>query len=180
MLQVQLLSVAPFTAPASGKLRGGHSYQNKTDFKMVTDVKEADLARTVGVDRKNLISIREKMPQAYWYRQESGGRPSRFGVVWLKPDGIRVIMEQLGIKSEDAPSTEKISAANAAEEDTVIRADFPNRRILQVETPDKKRKIMRVKDARMWVQGMKVMARPEGALDITLVPLRHPRFRGRF
>jgi hypothetical protein len=144
------------------------------------DVKEADLARKIGIDRKQVISAREKIAKSLWYREQAGGRPTKFGVVWLKAAGVRAICETLGLKQEDVPSAEKISAANAAGEVTVIRADFPNRRIVQVETSDNKRKMMRVKDARMWVQGMKVMARPEGALDITLVPLRHPRFRGRF
>lgn len=144
------------------------------------DVKEADLVRTIGVDRKQVIAIRETLSREMWYREAAGGRPERFGVVWLRPKGVSAILAALGIEKEQAPSPEKISAANAAVEVTVIRADFPNRRIVQVETADKARKMMRVKDARMWVQGMKVMARPEGALDVTLVPLRHPRFRGRF
>lgn len=144
------------------------------------DVKEADLVRTIGVDRKQVVALREKLSPSLWYREQAGGRPTRFGVVWLRPEGVTAIFDALGVKREDNPSPEKISAANAAVEVTVIRADFPNSRIVQVETSDHKRKMMRVKDARMWVQGMKVMARPEGALDITLVPLRHPRFRGRF
>lgn len=145
------------------------------------DVKEADLARVLGIERKQLTSIREnKVNPSNWYREEAGGRPARFGVVWLRPSGVKQVYEALGIQPEQEPSPEKISAANAAVEVTVIRADFPNRRLVQVSTADNLKKMMRVKDSRMWVQGMKVMARPEGALDVTLIPLRHPRFRGRF
>lgn len=145
------------------------------------DVKEAELVRVLGVDRKVVIKIREKeMNKSHWYREQSGGRPTKFGVVWLTPKGVQKMYEVLGIQKEQEPSKEKILAANAAEEVSVIRADFPNRRILQVMTQAGVKKMMRVKDSRMWVQGMKVMARPEGALDITLVPLRHPRYRGRF
>lgn len=146
-----------------------------------TDVKEADLAQAIGVDRKEIISFRkEKLHPDLWYRENAGGRPTKFGIVWLKPDGVKAIYDHYGFKEAEQPSEEKISAANAAEEVTVIRADFPNRRILQVKCTDGKVKMMRVKDSRMWVQGMRVMARPEGALDVTLIPVRHPRFRGRF
>lgn len=146
-----------------------------------TDIREAELARVLGVDRKELTRLREKhLDKGLWYRENSGGRPARFGVVWLTPQGVQKLYDVLGIKKEQEPSPEKIFAANAAEEVSVIRADYPNRRIIQVKTPNGNLKMMRVKDSRMWVQGMKVMARPEGALDVTLVPLRHPRFRGRF
>lgn len=148
---------------------------------VMTDTKEADLAQAIGVDRKEIISFRKtKLSPELWYRENTGGRPTKFGIVWLKPDGVKAIYDHYGLKEAEQPTPEKISAANAAYEVTVIRADFPNRRIVQVHLADGKAKMMRVKDSRMWVQGMKVMARPEGALDVTLVPVRHPRFRGRF
>lgn len=153
----------------------------ETVARVIGDLKEADIARVLGIERKEVSRLRTKhLAPSHWYRESSGGRPARFGVVWLTAKGVKELYDALGVKPEQEPSPEKISAANAAEEVSVIRADYPNRRIIQVKTLEGKTKMMRVKDARMWVQGMKVMARPEGALDITLVPLRHPRFRGRF
>ena len=145
-------------------------------------VKEADVARQLGMQRKALSDLRfEILTPDDWFREE-GKKPESMRVVWIRPEGIAKLSAHLGLKTEEVAPKKIASAADAAEVRTftVIRVIPRNPRLVDVVDEQGGKGIMLVKDSSKWVRGMKVECRSGGNYTKWLIPLRNPRYRGRF
>jgi hypothetical protein len=145
-------------------------------------VKEADVARQLGMQRKALSDLRfEILTTDDWFREE-GKKPESMRVVWIRPEGIAKLSAHLGLKTEEVAPKKIASAADAAEVRTfTVQKVMPrNPYLVEVLAENGEKGIMRVKDSTKWVKGMKVECRNGGNYTKWLIPLRNPRYRGRF
>ena len=145
-------------------------------------VREADVARQLGMQRKALSDLRfEVLDTEDWFREE-GKKPETMRPVWIRPAGVAKLAEKLGLKAEEVAPKKIASAADAAEVRTftVIRTVPRNVYLVEVLGDDGVKMMMRVKDSSKWVRGMKVECRSGGNYTKWLIPLRNPRYRGRF
>lgn len=145
-------------------------------------VREADVARQLGMQRKALSDLRNTVLDADDYFREEGKKPESMRIVWIRPSGINKISVHLGLKAEEVLPKKIASAADAAEirTFTVIRVIPRNPRLLDVQDEKGEKGIMLVKDSSKWIRGMKVECRNGGNYTKWLIPLRNPRYRGRF
>lgn len=145
-------------------------------------VKEADVARQLGMQRKALSDLRNTVLEADDYFREEGKKPESMRIVWLRPSGINKISVHLGLKTEDVAPKKIASAADAAEVRTfTVQKVMPrNPYLVEVLAENGEKGIMRVKDSAKWLKGMKVECRSGGNYTKWLIPLRNPRYRGRF
>lgn len=149
----------------------------------VMATRESELAKAMGLTRKAMTDLRNSLlrPQTDWYREETKA-PEAKRPVWITPEGVVKLSEHWGVKSVQVEAEKKIlSAANAAEvaECTVLTVFPRNPRLVEILLNGAKR-MMRVRDNSKWVRGMKVEVRTEGGMSNFLIPLRNPRFRGKF
>jgi hypothetical protein len=149
----------------------------------VMATRESELAKAMGLTRKAMSDLRFSLLrfQIDWYREDTKA-PEAKRPVWITPEGIIKLSEHWGVKSVQVEAeTKKLSAANAAEvsECTVISVFPRNPRLVQVLLNGQQR-MMRVRDNAKWTRGMKVETRTEGGMSNFLIPLRNPRFKGRF
>ena len=146
-------------------------------------VKEADVARQLGMQRKALSDLRFQVltHQDDWYR-EDGTKPETMRPVWIRPEGIAKLSAHLGLKTEEVVPKKIASAADAAEIRTfTVQKVMPrNPYLVEVVAENGDKGIMRVKDSTKWVRGMKVECRSAGLYTKWLIPLRNPRYRGKF
>ena len=145
--------------------------------------RESELAKALGMNRKALSDLRlEKLTHGTdWYREDTKA-PEAKRPVWITAEGIVALSVILGIKTEQIEAEKKnFSAADAAEtvECLVVQAFPRNPTLVQVIAAGQPR-MMRVRDNRKWQRGMKVMARQEMGMSNFLIPLRNPRFFGKF
>ena len=145
-------------------------------------VKEADVARQLGMQRKALSDLRNTVLNADDYFREEGKKPENMRQVWVRPSGINKISVHLGLKAEEVAPKKIVSAADAAEVRTftVIRVVPRNPYLVDVVAENGDKGVMRVKDSTKWVRGMKVECRSGGNYTKWLIPLRNPRYRGKF
>lgn len=149
----------------------------------IEPIRESELAKVLGMSRKNLSELRLKSlrPELDWYREDTKAPEAR-RPVWITAEGMVALSVILGLKTEQIEAEKKnLSVANATEtvECLVVQAFPRNRTLVQVLAGGQAR-MMRVKDNRKWMKGMKVMARQEQGMSKFLIPLRNPRFFGRF
>lgn len=145
--------------------------------------RESELAKVLGINRKALSDLRlEKLRFSIdWYREDTKA-PEAKRPVWITAEGMVALAVILGIKTEQIESEKQnFSAADAAEtvECLVVQAFPRNPTLVQVVVRGQNR-MMRVRDNRKWTRGMKVMARQESGMSKFLIPLRNPRFFGKF
>jgi hypothetical protein len=149
----------------------------------IEPTRESELAKVLGMSRKNLSDLRVKSlrPELDWYREETNAPEAR-RPVWITAEGVVALSVILGLKTEQIEAEKKnFSVASATEtvECLVVQAFPRNPTLVQVIAGGQPR-MMRVKDNRKWAKGMKVMARQEQGMSKFLIPLRNPRFFGRF
>jgi hypothetical protein len=150
---------------------------------LATPTRESELAKAMGLTRKALSDLRKQMLifQTHWYREESS-LPATKQAVWITELGMEVLAKHWGVPIQEVEAEKKnLSVANATEAaECSVLSIFPrNPRIAEVLFNGEKR-LMRVKDGSKWVKGMKVQVRMEGGMSRFLIPLRNPRFRGKF
>ena len=143
--------------------------------------RESLLVNILGVTRKAMADIRNQLlkPETDWYREQNNA-PEEMQPVWITKEGVTAIAHHFGV-SEAEIAEKKLSAANAAPstEVSVLTIFERNKTMIEVVLNGEKR-MMRVRDSSKWVKGMKVEARDEGLGSVFLVPLKNPRFRGKF
>jgi len=145
--------------------------------------REVELAKVLGMSRKTLSDIRLTKLRAGidWYREETKAPEAR-RPVWITAEGVVGLAVILGIKTEQIEQEKKnFSVADATEtvECLVVQAFPRNRSLVQVLVNGQVR-MMRVRDNAKWAKGMKVQARKEQGMSKFLIPLRNPRFFGKF
>jgi hypothetical protein len=150
---------------------------------VATPTRESELAKAMGMTRKALSDLRKQMLifQTHWYREESP-LPAAKQAVWITELGVEVLAKHWGVPIQAVEAEKKnLSVANATEvaECSVLNVFPRNPRLVEVLFAGEKR-LMRVKDGTKWVKGMKVQVRTEGGMSRFLIPLRNPRFRGKF
>ena len=145
-------------------------------------VREADVARQLGMQRKALSDLRNNLLNADDYFREEGKKPESMRIVWLRPSGINKISVHLGLKAEEVAPKKNPSAPNGAEIRTltVIRVMPRNPYLVEAVGADGEKVIMRVKDSTKWLKGMKCEARTGGSYTKWWIPMRNPRYRGKF
>jgi len=145
--------------------------------------REAELAKVLGMNRKTLSDLRLSKLRfgPDWYREETKAPEAR-RPVWITAEGVVALAVILGIKTEQIEEEKKnFSVADATEtvECLVVQAFPRNRSLVQVLVGGSMR-MLRVRDNSKWVKGMKVQARKEQGMSRFLIPLRNPRFFGKF
>jgi len=150
---------------------------------LATPTRESELAKAMGMTRKAISDLRKQMLifQTHWYREDSS-LPATKQAVWITELGIEVLAKHWGVEVQQVEAEKKnLSVANATEvaECSVLNVFPRNPRLVEVLLAGEKR-LMRVKDGTKWVRGMKVEVRVEGGMSRFLIPLRNPRFRGKF
>lgn len=144
--------------------------------------RESDVAKRLNQNRKVLVELRFSiMTTDDWYR-EDGLKPESTRPVWIKPSGLAKLAEHFGLKPAEVTPEKNPSAANAAEIRTItVKRTLPrNPLLVEVILADGTVAMMRVKDSSKWMVGMKCEVRSGGAYTKWLIPLRNPRYRGRF
>ena len=145
-------------------------------------VKESDVARQLGMQRKALSDLRNTLLDESDYFREEGKKPESMRQVWVRPSGINKISVHLGLKTEEVLPKKITSAPNGAEIRTltVIRVMPRNPYLVEAEAEGGEKVVMRVKDSTKWLRGMKCEARSAGAYTKWWIPMRNPRYRGKF
>lgn len=145
-------------------------------------VREADVARQLGMQRKALSDLRNTLLSADDYFREEGKKPENMRPVWVRPSGINKISVHLGLKTEDVAPKKIASAPDGAEIRTltVIRVLPRNPYLVEAIAEGGEKLIMRVKDSSKWMKGMKCEARSGGSYTKWWIPMRNPRYRGKF
>jgi hypothetical protein len=145
--------------------------------------REVELAKVLGMNRKTLSDLRMSKLRfgIDWYREETKAPEAR-RPVWITAEGVVSLAVILGIKTEQIEEEKKnFSVADATEtvECLVVQAFPRNRSLVQVLVGGAMR-MMRVRDNSKWAKGMKVQARKEQGMSKFMIPLRNPRFFGKF
>lgn len=147
----------------------------------IEECRESDLAKALSITRKAIVEIRKNVlkPEIDWYKEQTKA-PDSLKPVWYTKAGMLKIAQHFGIPTEEV-SKKNISAANAAPSTLVsVKTIFlRNTRMIEVIHNGEPKK-MRVKDATKWMVGMVVEARSEGNNSTFMVPLKNPRYRGKF
>ena len=145
-------------------------------------VREADVARQLGMQRKALSDLRyEHLTTDDWFREE-GKKPETMRPVWIRPAGVAKLAEKLGLKTEEVAPNKNPSAPDGAEIRTltVIRVMPRNPYLVEAVGENGDKVVMRVKDSTKWLKGMKCEARSGGSYTKWWIPMRNPRYRGKF
>jgi hypothetical protein len=145
-------------------------------------MRETEIAKLLNQNRKTLAELRFSVLQPdEWFREDSI-MPEVFRPVWITPKGYEKLLNHFGLKQEEVEKEKKFSSANAEEVRTVIvkRMLHRNPYLIEVTDTDGSTRIMKVKDSTKWVVGMKCEVRSGGNYTKWLIPLRNPRYRGRF
>jgi hypothetical protein len=145
-------------------------------------VREADVAKQLGMQRKALSDLRKEVLADEDYFREEGNKPEPMRPVWLRPSGVAKISAHLGLKTEEVAPKKIASAPDGAEIRTltVIRVLPRNPYLVEAVAEGGEKVIMRVKDSSKWMKGMKCEARTGGSYTKWWIPMRNPRYRGKF
>lgn len=89
-------------------------------------IKESILRERLGLGKPEIKALREKAPAGYCEREPSNKPEKLWNWLWTE-DGVKWIEEQVGLKPSDIVNKPDIV------ECTVLRSNFVNKRIIEVE-----------------------------------------------